>query len=62
MEPVFTSWANRITSKSLSLTIINEGAISLRLLKVKKESMEVIEKFKKLGVIKKFVIVDNDNR
>ena len=52
LESVFTSWENRIPQKSLSLIIIDE--IASRSLKVKKESMEVIEKFKKFGVIKEF--------
>ncbi len=52
LEPVFKSWANRIPQKSLSLIIIDE--VVSRNLKVKKESKEVIEKFKKLGVIKEF--------
>jgi len=51
LEPILTSWSNRIPQKSLSLIINNS-----RPLKVKKAIMEVIEKFKKLGVIKKFEI------
>jgi len=52
LEPVLISWANRIPQKPLSL-IINCPA-SLR---IKKENIETIEKFKKLGVIKKFEII-----
>jgi len=52
LEPVLTIWANRIPRKSLWIIIEGIGS------KVKKESMEVIEKFKKLGVIKKFEIVN----
>ncbi len=52
LEPVFISWANRIPQKSLSLFIKDYTKI----FGVKKESMEVIEKFKTLGVIKKFEI------
>src|SRR6266498_1839391 len=44
LESFFISWANRVPQKSLSF-IVSE---------IKKESMEIIEKFKKLGVIKKF--------
>ncbi len=53
LEPAFISWANRIPQKSL--VIIIEGIIASE---VKKESMETIEKFKKLGVIKKFEIIN----
>ncbi len=54
LEPVFINWSNRIPQKSLSLIVIYCRIIGL---KIKKESMEVIEKFQKLGVIKKFEIV-----
>ena len=47
LEPVFTSWANRFPQKSLYLILEYPDG-----LKVKKESMETIEKFKTLGVIK----------
>jgi len=57
LEPIFISWANRIPQKPLSLIVINGGA---NILKFKKESMKVIEKFKKLGVIKKFKKLMND--
>ena len=55
----FINWANRIPQKSLSLIIIARTRIVYEVddKVVKKESMEVIEKFKKLGVIKKFEIV-----
>jgi len=55
LESVFISWANHIPPKSLSLIIISE--FQLIPLRIKEKSMEVIEKFKKLGVIKKFEIV-----
>ncbi len=47
LEPILISWANRIPPKLLSLIVLDN-------LKIKKESMEVIEKFKKSGIIKKF--------
>ncbi len=55
LEPVFLSWANRIPKKSLSITIdgIDESV-------VKKESMKLIEKFKKLNVIEKFEFINYD--
>jgi len=53
LEPFFISWENRILQKSLSLIIID----CQNKLKVKKENMKTIEKFKKLGVVKKFEIV-----
>jgi len=52
LEPIFASWAKRIPPKSFSL-IIMMGFLSNTF---KKENMEVIENFKKLGVIKKFEI------
>ena len=52
LEPVFINWANRIPRKSLSLSIIKH--FRTWYLGV---DMEVIEKFKKLGVIKKFEII-----
>lgn len=45
MEPVVISWANRIPQRPFSLVIINGGH------GVKRESMRVIEKFQKLGVV-----------
>ena len=51
LEPIFLSWANR--QKSLSLII----TVRYSELKVEKESMKMIEKFKRLGIIKKFEIV-----
>jgi len=53
LEPVFISWANRIPQKPLSLIITCGGSDC----QVKKENMEVIENFKKLGVIEKFEII-----
>jgi len=53
LESVLISWANRVPQKSLSL-IIFVWLLYLPDSIVKKENMEIIEKFKKLGVIKKF--------
>jgi len=56
LESVFISWANRIPQKSLTLIIIDDlQSVST----VKKDSMEVIEKFEKLGVIKFEFICDD---
>ena len=52
LEPFLMSWANRMPPKSLSLIIIDYSSK----LKVGKENTEMIEKFKELGVIKKFEI------
>jgi len=52
LEPIFITWSNCIPQKPLSLIIV-DYQIGL---KVKKESMEVIEKFKKLDIIRKFEI------
>ena len=50
LESFFISWKNRASKNSLSLII----ADSYYRLKVKEESMKIIEKYKNLGVIKKF--------
>jgi len=55
LESGFTSWANRIPQKPLSFIIIETCYMGK--LVIKKESMEAIEKFKELGVIKKFETV-----
>ena len=47
VESFFVSWKNR-SKKSLNLTIVGN------LYKVRKESRKIIEKYKNLGVIKKF--------
>ena len=54
LEHVLISWANRIPQKSLSLIIINK--YHLINLKIKKENMKMIKKFKKLDFIKKWKI------
>jgi len=56
LEPAFISWKNRIPQRSLSLIITNGSSYSKKL-RVKNDNIEVIEKFKKLGVIKKFEII-----
>ena len=53
LNPFFTSWANRISRKSFSLIIIDNSSI----FKEDVEVIEVIDKFKKLGVVKKFEII-----
>ena len=50
LESFFVSWKNRASKKSLSLIIVDI------LSKVKEESMKIIEKYKNLGVIKKFEV------
>jgi len=50
LESFLISWANRISHKSLSLIIVSR-------IEVIKKDMEVIEKYKKLGVIKNFEVV-----
>ncbi len=56
LEPVFNNWANRTPRKSLSLIIIDENGLDLT---VDDKAMKVIEKFKELGIIKKFEIIDD---
>ena len=60
LESFFISWSKRIPQKSLSLIIIDYQNYRSGL-EVKKESMEAIEKFQKLDVIKKFEIVKYDS-
>ena len=56
LESIFKNWANRIPRKSLSLIIIDENGLDLT---VVDETLEVIERFKKLNIIKKFEIIDD---
>jgi len=56
LESIFTSWANRTPQKSLSLIIIDDSN-RLNKSNIKKES---IENFQKLGIIKRFEIVDSE--
>ena len=46
LESFFISWGNRESKKSLSLIIVDD-------LKVDEEIMEIIKKYKNLGVVKK---------
>ena len=56
LEPLLVGWANRASQRSLSLIV---NGYDDTFVKVEKESMEAIEKFEELGVIKKFELVDN---
>ncbi|PKY12618.1 hypothetical protein RhiirB3_424314 [Rhizophagus irregularis] len=58
LEGFFINWKNRMTQKSLSLTIFNntEG-ISLE---ANEENMKIIKKYEKVGLIKKFRIKEYD--
>ena len=50
LEEFFINWKNRTSQKSLSFIIAYYS--------LNDENMEVIEKYKKLGIIKKFEMVD----
>ncbi|RIA81249.1 hypothetical protein C1645_837311 [Glomus cerebriforme] len=50
LEKFFINWKDRVPQKSLSF-IITKGPLA----NVKNENVEIIEKYKKLGIIKKFV-------
>ena len=50
LESFLISWKNRASKKSLSLIVINDYDN----LKRKRKNMKIIEKYKNLGVIKKF--------
>ncbi|CAG8576230.1 12452_t:CDS:1 [Funneliformis mosseae] len=58
LESFFTNWTNRVPKKSFSLIFISQNCSITTKLEVKKGSVEVIEKYKELGVIKKFEIID----
>jgi hypothetical protein len=53
LESFFISWKKRISQKSLSLMIINNG---IDVNEVNVESTKIIEKYIRLGVIKKFKV------
>ncbi len=57
LEHNFKSWANRIPQKPLSLIIYSRSCFHPKFSEFRKERKEIIEKFKKLGVIKKFEIL-----
>ncbi|CAI2179068.1 4359_t:CDS:1 [Funneliformis geosporum] len=60
MESFFLSWGNRIPHRPLNLFVIkNNGGYSLAL-DVNEENIITIEKYRKLGVIKKFGIENFD--
>ncbi|CAI2168075.1 6737_t:CDS:1 [Funneliformis geosporum] len=56
LKSFFTSWKDRTPQKSLNFAINTRHAMNN--LDFKKENMNVIEKFVKLGVIKKFSMLD----
>ncbi|PKY45271.1 hypothetical protein RhiirA4_400994 [Rhizophagus irregularis] len=59
LESFFIDWKNRVPQKSLSLIIVT---CSTRSLEKNDENMKVIEKYRKLGIIKKFKVTDfNDD-
>ena len=53
LESFFINWKNRIPQRSLSFVL---GCLNI--LEVEKENMKVIEKYKKLGIIKQFEIIE----
>ncbi|GBC00339.1 hypothetical protein RclHR1_03820004 [Rhizophagus clarus] len=53
LESFFINWENRISQKSISLMIINNGIDANE---VNVESMKIIEKYIELGVIRKFKV------
>src|SRR5581483_3014488 len=58
LESFFVIWKNRKPSKSLSLTIIKDGYSDS--LEMDEYNMEIIDKYKNLGIIKKFETKDLD--
>jgi len=53
LESFFISWKNQTSKKSLSLILV-----SIRYFNSLKVNMKIIEKYKNLGVVKKFEIRD----
>ncbi len=58
LKSFFINWTNRVTLKSLSLIIVNNDEQSLD---ANDENMEIIEKYIKLGIIKRFKVTDFDD-
>ena len=59
LESFFISWINRIPRKSLSLYIFNDSKNKLNSLSdINDKNMEIINKYTKLGIIKKFEIIN----
>ncbi|GBC00960.1 hypothetical protein RclHR1_04010007 [Rhizophagus clarus] len=54
LEKFFNNWKNRIPQKSLSFIILIEDNDTINI--VNNENMKIIEKYKTLGIIKKFEI------
>ena len=61
LESFFISWVNHTPPKSLSLSIIKNGHNKLYSLNLNTnyENMEIIKKYIKLGVIKRFIKVED---
>jgi hypothetical protein len=57
LELFLISWTNRIPSKSLSLIIVKTNKNSLNV-DANEENMNLIEKYIKLGIIKKFKVTN----
>jgi hypothetical protein len=58
LESFFVNWTNRVPQKSLSLTIIYNEENSLD---KNDENIEIINKYTKLSIIKKFEVTDFDD-
>ncbi len=58
LESFFVNWTNRLPQKSLSLIVVNNDEQSLD---GNDENMKIIEKYTKLGVVKKFKVADYNN-
>ncbi len=59
LESFFTSWTNRVPQKSISFII---NSLNKNGLANEKENMDVIQKYIKLGVVRKFKITNNYNK
>ncbi|RIA84603.1 hypothetical protein C1645_832030 [Glomus cerebriforme] len=58
LETFFINWSNRIPQKSISLIIINNDDSSLD---ANDENIKIIDKYYKLGIIKKFKVTGFDD-
>ncbi|RIA79958.1 hypothetical protein C1645_839561 [Glomus cerebriforme] len=57
LESFFISWTDHVPQKSLSLIIVNDDDRSLD---ANEDNLKIIEKYMKLGVIKRFKVMDFD--
>jgi hypothetical protein len=60
LESLFVNWTDRIPQRSFSLVVVNDGYI-VKSLDKNEENIKIIEKYRKLGIIKKFKVTSYDD-